>query len=112
METWTQQTGFPLITIKRDGNVITASQKRFLVSPHENETELLEPKSPFGYKWYVPLNYYTDKDSMNVTNIWMNMTNGKMEIIYFYLDNKYTLVSFVNRKKSFEKDNIYYSFLY
>ncbi|XP_076160195.1 glutamyl aminopeptidase isoform X5 [Ptiloglossa arizonensis] len=55
MDTWTQQMGFPLITITRDGNSITATQKRFLISPKENDTELLQPKSPFDYKWdYVP----------------------------------------------------------
>ncbi|XP_051160347.1 endoplasmic reticulum aminopeptidase 2-like isoform X1 [Leptopilina boulardi] len=80
METWTQQTGFPLITISREGNIITASQKRFLVSPRDNDTALLEPKSPFNYKWYVPLSYYTDKDPTNITSIWMNMTNVTFEI--------------------------------
>ncbi|KAL7295649.1 hypothetical protein TKK_0011007 [Trichogramma kaykai] len=80
MDTWTQQTGFPLITITRDGDVITASQKRFLISPHENDTILLEPKSAFDYKWYVPLSYYTSKNRSDVRNIWMNMTDVSFEI--------------------------------
>ncbi|XP_043267317.1 endoplasmic reticulum aminopeptidase 2-like isoform X2 [Venturia canescens] len=80
METWTQQTGFPLITISREGNVITATQKRFLLSPQENGTELLQPKSPFNYKWYVPLSYYTDKEPEKLHNVWMNMSDVTFEI--------------------------------
>ncbi|XP_014219724.1 glutamyl aminopeptidase [Copidosoma floridanum] len=80
MDTWTQQTGFPLITISRDGGMITASQKRFLVSPYENDTELLKPKSPYNYKWYVPLSYYTSKDPKDIQNVWMNMTDVTFEV--------------------------------
>ena len=80
MDTWTQQTGFPLITITREGNVITASQKRFMVSPHDNDTFLLQPPSFYNYKWYVPLSYYTSKNTKDVQNIWMNMTDGKVLI--------------------------------
>ncbi|XP_015585301.1 endoplasmic reticulum aminopeptidase 2 isoform X2 [Cephus cinctus] len=80
MDTWTQQMGFPLITISREGNIITATQKRLLLSPVDNETELLLPKSPFNYKWYVPLSYYTDKEPQNVHNVWMNMTDVTFEI--------------------------------
>lgn len=77
MDTWTQQVGFPLVIITRDGNTITATQKRFLVSPRENETDILKPKSPFDYKWYIPLSYYTDKEPDKVENVWMNMTDCK-----------------------------------
>ncbi|XP_076751156.1 endoplasmic reticulum aminopeptidase 1 isoform X3 [Xylocopa sonorina] len=80
MDTWTQQMGFPLITITRNGNTITATQKRFLISPKENDTELLQPKSPFDYKWYVPLSYYTDKEPRKLHNVWMNLTDVTFEI--------------------------------
>ncbi|XP_054009870.1 endoplasmic reticulum aminopeptidase 1-like isoform X3 [Hylaeus anthracinus] len=80
MDTWTQQMGFPLITITRDGNTITATQKRFLISPKENDTESLQPKSPFDYKWYVPLTYYTDREPRNLHNVWMNLTDVTFEI--------------------------------
>ncbi|XP_053982907.1 endoplasmic reticulum aminopeptidase 1-like isoform X1 [Hylaeus volcanicus] len=80
MDTWTQQMGFPLITITRDGNTITATQKRFLISPKENDTESLQPKSPFDYKWYVPLTYYTDREPRKLHNVWMNLTDVTFEI--------------------------------
>ncbi|XP_034944364.1 endoplasmic reticulum aminopeptidase 2-like isoform X3 [Chelonus insularis] len=79
MDTWIHQTGFPLITIKRDGKVITASQKRFLLTPPDNETEANQ-KSQFNYKWYVPLSYFTDKDPSTVYNVWMNMSDVTFEI--------------------------------
>ncbi|KAJ9582424.1 hypothetical protein L9F63_003222, partial [Diploptera punctata] len=82
MDTWTRQMGFPLITISRDGNVISASQKRFLLTVSvSNETEHSnESVSPFSYKWYVPLSYYTNQDIYKVRHIWMNMTDVKFEI--------------------------------
>ncbi|KAM0730528.1 Endoplasmic reticulum aminopeptidase 1 [Formica fusca] len=80
MNTWTQQMGFPLVNIIRDGDTITATQKRFLTSPRDNKTNILQPKSPFGYKWYVPLNCYTNKEPPDHLEAWMNMTNASFEI--------------------------------
>ncbi|XP_020706338.2 endoplasmic reticulum aminopeptidase 2-like isoform X4 [Athalia rosae] len=80
MDTWTQQMGYPLITINRKGNTIYATQKRLLLSPSDNETDLLEPKSPFNYKWYVPLSYYTDIEPRVANNVWMNLTDVSFEI--------------------------------
>ncbi|XP_057336106.1 endoplasmic reticulum aminopeptidase 2-like isoform X2 [Microplitis mediator] len=79
MDTWTQQTGFPLVTIKREGKVVTASQKRFMLTPADNETEVPPPKG-FNYKWYVPLSYYVDKEPEVVYNVWMNMSDVTFEI--------------------------------
>ncbi|XP_069679087.1 endoplasmic reticulum aminopeptidase 1-like isoform X2 [Periplaneta americana] len=83
MDTWTRQMGFPLITISRDKNTITAKQKRFLLTVSvNNETEQMnnESISPFGYKWYVPLSYYTSQHPGNVHHIWMNMSDVKFDI--------------------------------
>jgi len=80
MDTWTRQMGFPLITISREGNTITATQKRFILTVMNNETEQMnnESVSPFGYKWYVPLSYYTNQHAGKVHHIWKNMTDGKV----------------------------------
>ncbi|XP_015117204.1 endoplasmic reticulum aminopeptidase 2 [Diachasma alloeum] len=80
MDTWTQQTGFPLIMISREGKLITASQKRFLLYPLDNQTETTQSKSSFNYKWYVPLTYYTDKEPQRVYTVWMNMSDVTFEI--------------------------------
>ncbi|XP_029156922.1 endoplasmic reticulum aminopeptidase 1-like isoform X5 [Nylanderia fulva] len=80
MNTWTQQMGFPLVNIIREGDTITATQKRFLTSPGDDKTNISQPKSPFDYKWYVPLNCYTNKEPPDQLETWMNMTNASFEI--------------------------------
>nr|XP_022900776.1 endoplasmic reticulum aminopeptidase 1-like isoform X2 [Onthophagus taurus] len=81
MDTWTQQMGFPLITIRRENNEIVANQERFLLTTDElNSTARLMPKSKYDYKWYVPLSYFLDNDTGTVYNIWMNMTDVRFEI--------------------------------
>lgn len=83
MGTWTQQMGFPLVVVAREGDLIKLYQKRFLISPSKNATNSLEPKSPFGYKWYIPVTYYTDKQPHEVHKVWLNMSTGK---IYIYTE--------------------------
>ncbi|PSN33537.1 hypothetical protein C0J52_22449 [Blattella germanica] len=78
MDTWTRQMGFPLITISREGNTVTATQKRFILTVSvSNDTEQNnESISPFNYKWFVPLSYYTNHNIHKVHHIWMNMSDG------------------------------------
>lgn len=77
MDTWTQQMGFPLITVSRDGNEITVSQDRFLLTAESpNSTVRMLPKSKFDYKWFVPFTYITDNDTTTALSVWMNMTDG------------------------------------
>ncbi|XP_011878756.1 PREDICTED: endoplasmic reticulum aminopeptidase 1-like isoform X2 [Vollenhovia emeryi] len=82
MNTWIQQMGFPLVTIIREDSTITATQKRFLSSPREDAINISQPKSSFDYKWYIPLNCYTDKDDPleSPLEVWMNMTNATFDI--------------------------------
>ncbi|XP_023702695.1 endoplasmic reticulum aminopeptidase 1 isoform X2 [Cryptotermes secundus] len=82
MDTWTRQMGFPLIIVSREGSTITARQKRFILTVNmKNETEHMnESISPFGYKWYVPLSYYTNQHTGKVHHIWMNMSDVKFDI--------------------------------
>lgn len=70
MDTWTLQMGYPVITVRREGRQITASQERFLYNPRTNLSD--EFPSPFGYKWFVPLTYITKTNPANVQPIqWM-----------------------------------------
>ncbi|GJQ68130.1 hypothetical protein Trydic_g10715 [Trypoxylus dichotomus] len=81
MDTWTNQMGFPLITLKREENEIIATQERFLLTTDDmNSTARLLPASKYDYKWYVPLTYFTDNDTEIVYNTWMNMTDVRFEI--------------------------------
>ena len=58
MDTWTRQKGYPVIVLKRlpNGHYL-ATQERFLSSP--NATSDNDEKSPFNYKWEIPLTYKT-----------------------------------------------------
>lgn len=81
MDTWTNQMGFPLITIIREDNEVIAIQERFLLTTEGmNSSTRLLPKSKYDYKWYVPLTYFTDNDTSLVYNIWMNMTDVRFEL--------------------------------
>lgn len=57
MDTWTQQMGYPVITLQRSGNSVTATQERFLLYSKTKISE--EFKSPFGqvfiYEYLGPL---------------------------------------------------------
>ncbi|KAJ8874460.1 hypothetical protein PR048_025309 [Dryococelus australis] len=79
MDTWTRQMGFPLITVTRSGSYVNATQKRFLLTGDvSNSSDTSEPDSPYGYKWYVPLSYYTNQCTDDVYHVWMNMTDGRL----------------------------------
>ncbi|KAM4707148.1 LOW QUALITY PROTEIN: leucyl-cystinyl aminopeptidase [Discoglossus pictus] len=53
MKTWTQQTGFPLVTIQKKGKDVFLSQERFLRLANTNST--MKNSS----LWHVPLTYAT-----------------------------------------------------
>ncbi|CAG9864092.1 unnamed protein product [Phyllotreta striolata] len=57
METFTAQTGYPILTASVSGNSYTFTQKRFLKDPSSvyNETD-----SKFRYKWSIPVTYVTN----------------------------------------------------
>lgn len=76
MDTWTLQTGFPIISVKRDYQKNTAeiSQERFLRDNTKSE------KSPC---WWVPLSYTTQKElNFNSTNPkhWLSCPSEKQTI--------------------------------
>lgn len=85
MDTWTRQMGFPMIKISRENSSsssnavsFTAMQSRFLLTSEIASTvkNRAEP-SPYDYKWYVPLSFYTDITSYREQEVvWMNMTDG------------------------------------
>ncbi|CAG9828443.1 unnamed protein product [Diabrotica balteata] len=80
MDTWTNQMGFPLVTLKRENNTIVATQKRFLVTVEKgNNTHHALPPSGYDYKWHIPLTYFSNNDS-EVKYVWMNMTETKFEV--------------------------------
>ncbi|XP_023337478.1 glutamyl aminopeptidase [Eurytemora carolleeae] len=62
MNTWTLQMGYPLITftiVDDSFFVWNISQSRFLMSAQLKGVDPLSPKSPFDYKWVVPISFKT-----------------------------------------------------
>lgn len=70
MDTWTHQLGYPLVTLRRHGNLIHASQKHFLLvnsSTHGGNS---------SQKWYVPLSFTTSAAPSLENQIWMHGKDG------------------------------------
>ncbi|XP_063231804.1 endoplasmic reticulum aminopeptidase 1-like isoform X2 [Bacillus rossius redtenbacheri] len=84
MDTWTRQMGFPLVTVNRAGGSVNATQRRFLltgdVSDASDDDADPSAESPYGYKWYVPLSYYTSECPDEVHHVWMNMSDVRFEV--------------------------------
>ncbi|XP_071489970.1 endoplasmic reticulum aminopeptidase 1-like [Diadema antillarum] len=64
MDTWTLQMGFPMINMTHRGSKVTVTQQRFLIYPRGEPSP--EFNSTYGYKWIVPLTYFT---ASNVSNV-------------------------------------------
>ncbi|XP_013791425.2 aminopeptidase N-like, partial [Limulus polyphemus] len=77
MDSWTLQTGYPLLTVTRDyrQGIATITQNRFLLENQGNN-------SISDTKWEVPVTY-TDSKERNwkntTTRLWLHKTNGKLE---------------------------------
>lgn len=65
MDTWTKQMGYPVLDLSVSETNAKLTQKRFLLDPKANATQ---PPSPLGYKWTIPVNWYSVKsDRKNMT---------------------------------------------
>ncbi|XP_020287873.1 aminopeptidase N isoform X2 [Pseudomyrmex gracilis] len=65
MDTWTLQTGFPVVTVTRNynANSVTLTQERFLL--HSGGTVVTT--SPFEPLWWIPITYTSEKQ-LNFNN--------------------------------------------
>jgi aminopeptidase N len=65
LETWEMQSGFPVVTITRTGNVLTISQERFMYDTNLQSSNL----------WWIPLNFVTSSNPnflRTTPNFWMS----------------------------------------
>jgi len=78
MDTWTRQMGYPVLNIEKISNTkLRITQERFLKDRNAKDTT----KSPFDYKWDVPITMISDKK--NETSLhWLNRleTDTMMEV--------------------------------
>ncbi|XP_060075396.1 endoplasmic reticulum aminopeptidase 1-like [Ylistrum balloti] len=61
MDTWTQQMGYPVITMNHTGEFVQVTQERFLIDSDVKANE--KYPSPFNYKWNIPFRYAVAKSS-------------------------------------------------
>ncbi|XP_075149954.1 glutamyl aminopeptidase-like [Haematobia irritans] len=61
MKTWTEQMGLPVVDIKRNGNILTLTQKRFFANPEDYKANYND--SEFNYCWSIPITYFTSSKS-------------------------------------------------
>ncbi|XP_045115492.1 glutamyl aminopeptidase-like isoform X2 [Portunus trituberculatus] len=77
MNTWTQQMGFPVVTVKRAApDTLAFSQQRFLLDPN---AQYNPDDSPFRYKWDVPVSYITSANS-TIQRSWFNHEDSTLEV--------------------------------
>lgn len=79
MSTWTEQMGYPVLSVTRvASNEFQVEQRRFMTDSNNDPSK---PESKHGYKWDVPVTYFTDKDSSgNVTRVWLNKDQKSIRI--------------------------------
>lgn len=75
MDTWTTQTGYPILTVKRDydGNTLGVTQKRYLSLGMKASTET---------SWWVPLNVLCEKEAQEQQSApvqWLSDKEGVTE---------------------------------
>ncbi|MFH0843868.1 MAG: M1 family metallopeptidase, partial [Pseudomonadota bacterium] len=61
MKSWIEQPGFPIVEVKREGNSLTLTQKRFTFLPQESDQE-----------WLIPLHikaFFRNGDSKTITTL-------------------------------------------
>ncbi|XP_065906392.1 glutamyl aminopeptidase-like isoform X2 [Dysidea avara] len=62
MDTWTKQTGYPILTVTQSpSNLLTISQERFFSVPHK-DTDYIPP-SVYNYRWKIPFTYITSSSA-------------------------------------------------
>ena len=75
MDTWTLQMGYPVINVKREGQLLTVSQKRFLSSSSSTEDQ-------DQYKWWVPITFDFENSAFNRTSssFWLSPDQNELTI--------------------------------
>lgn len=92
MDTWTLQMNFPVLSVAQyNDDTVIISQNRFLITGSDPSDD---KPSPFGYQWYVPVEYSVNNNGSQFK--WL-LPNSKVLIGGFDFSNDYI---FVNRESS------------
>ncbi|XP_068153828.1 glutamyl aminopeptidase isoform X2 [Drosophila tropicalis] len=93
MQTWTEQMGYPVVEVTKEGNNYKLTQKRFLANQDDYDAEV-EPSS-FNYRWSIPITYTS------------SLSSTVQSTIFNYNDNEIT-ISFIGATSwiKFNKDQV------
>ncbi|KAH8409850.1 hypothetical protein KR222_009892 [Zaprionus bogoriensis] len=61
MQTWTEQMGFPVVNVVKEGNTYKLTQRRFLAN--QDDYDAVVEASSFNYRWSIPITYTSSDDS-------------------------------------------------
>jgi len=88
MDTWTLKMGYPVITVNRNyrSQTVSLTQERFLLQRRSNIT-----KDSIDYRWWVPLTYTADFETIGSTWLANNQTS-KMHTLEFPIDDEQWLI--------------------
>lgn len=78
VNTWIRQKGLPTVSVQKSGNVITLTQKRFLIDPStaDKETE----RSEYDYRWSIPITYVTSDKPDEIKREWFMYDRDELKI--------------------------------
>ncbi|KAG8235179.1 hypothetical protein J437_LFUL015485 [Ladona fulva] len=93
MDTWTLQTGYPVVTVTRDyeSGSTSFSQERFLLFHGENGT-----RKENSSEWWIPISYTTQDDpdfTNTMPSIWLRPNEEEPAFIHLSPGRKWILVN-------------------
>ena len=69
MDTWTRQMGYPVLLVERvKATEWRLTQSRYLLDPAASNSG---PKSPYGYKWDIPITWISSADPSSESQVWL-----------------------------------------
>merc|ERR1719259_1615042 len=78
MDTWTLQTGYPVLSVSFTGGGATLTQERFMMEKPESSGA-----STHDYKWWIPITFTTQEStdfSNTVPSSWMSKDESTKDI--------------------------------
>ncbi|KAK3095719.1 hypothetical protein FSP39_018048 [Pinctada imbricata] len=80
MNTWTKQMGYPVVTMRTEGDYYLLEQERFLLDANSSSAN----DSIYGYKWRIPFTYIVESNPgvESKSLVWLNMTSGEASTKY------------------------------
>lgn len=90
MDSWTvDSAGYPVVTVKRDGNDVILSQQRYFL-PHINESDTT--------KWFIPISYASSRRPTNteIPDYWFSNEEKEIRIENAVTDDEWIYIN-INR---------------